>query len=152
MRYVVANGLKTHILEDIYRQNRGFVHLSTPVFESFGNGEQFSTPMLEMWVSIAYSGGGQFSSCDLVLSFAYSGGVYTMTIVGDVLPDGTQRIGEGGNRCSGAAPSSLPYPPRPPTPPTLSRLARFGCADGSYMAESARLSRYADWESEVLEC
>ena len=41
---------------------------------------------------------------------------------GGVLPDGTQRIGEGGNRCSNAAPSSLPYPPRPPTPPSLSRL------------------------------
>ena len=58
MRYVVAEEQKTHILEDIYRQNRGFVHLSTPVFESFGNGEQFSTPMLEMWVSSGKGGTG----------------------------------------------------------------------------------------------
>ncbi len=33
----------------------------------------------------------------LVFLLAYSGGVFSMTIEGGVLPDGTQRIGEEGD-------------------------------------------------------
>ncbi len=76
---------------------------------------------------------------------AYSGFVGTMTIVGGVLPDGTQRIGRG--EVGAQTPLLLPsLPSETSHPPLSSRLARFGCADGSYMAESARLSMCADWE------
>ena len=40
-------GQKTHILGDIYPQNRGFLCFSTSMFERFCHGEQFSTGVLE---------------------------------------------------------------------------------------------------------
>jgi len=82
--------------------------------------------------------------------FAYSGDVSTMTIVGGVLPDGTQRIGRG--EVGAQTPLLLPsLPSETSHPPHSSRLVKVQLADGSYMAESARLSDCADLESEVLE-
>ena len=59
---------------------------------------------------------------------------------------------EGRGRCSDAAPSPLPTLRDLPPTPLIQALREFGCDDGSHMAESARLSKYADLESEFFEC
>ena len=76
--------------------------------------------------------------------------VFSKTFEGGVLPDGTQRIGRG--EVGAQSPLRLPsLPSETSHPPLSSRLVKVQLADGSYMAESARLSKYADFESEVLE-
>ncbi len=87
---------------------------------------------------------------ELDVCFAYSGDVYTKTLVGGVLPDGTQRIGRG--EVGAQTPLRLPsLPSETSHPPLSSRLGKVQLVDGSYMAESARLSKCADLESEVVD-
>ena len=55
----------------------------------------FGVGVLSLDFCFAYSGWGGDGFGELDVCFAYSGDVSTMTIVGGVLPDGTQRIGRG---------------------------------------------------------
>ena len=69
----------------------------------------------------AYSGWGGDGFGELDVCFAYSGDVSTMTIVGGVLPDGTQRIGRG--EVGAQTPLRLPsLPSETSHPPHSSRL------------------------------
>ena len=115
-------------------------------FEKYGDFTFGGVPFFLFFEFLLFTAvGGTTLALVFVLDdcFAYSGVVFTKTLVGGVLPDGTQRIGRG--EVGAQTPLRLPsLPSETSHPPLSSRLDIVQLAAGSYMAESARLSKCAD--------